>query len=101
MVLFQFTDHSSSKTLEEIGDPSEKTVIDTTKLLDVDENFEHHHNIHFMKTGSTSESLQSSLPNAKVVEESSTMPALLLDKQSGGQMTLPVYFVARHHADAK
>lgn len=89
-------------TLAEVGDLAGKIVIDTMNPLDVTEEFEHYHDLEFMRSNSTSEALQKRLPKARVVKAFSTMPSIVLDANEwSGNPVKPAVFVAGDDDRAK
>jgi predicted dinucleotide-binding enzyme len=89
-------------TLAEVGELEDKIVIDTMNPLKVTPEFEHYHDLEFMKSNSTSEELQKRLPKARVVKAFSTMPSNLLDaSQWAKNPVLPPVFIAGDDPEAK
>lgn len=60
---------------------SGKIVIDTINPLNVDANFNHYHDLEYMRRTSTTEELQRIFPDAILFKAFNTMPAALLDGQ--------------------
>lgn len=56
-----------------------KIVIDTMNPLNVDANFNHYHDLEYMRRTSTTEELQKTFPEAILFKAFNTMPATLLD----------------------
>ncbi|MEM7580438.1 MAG: NADPH-dependent F420 reductase [Mastigocoleus sp.] len=85
-------------TLAEVGELEGKIVIDTMNPLKVTPEFEHYHDLEFMKSNSTSEEL----PKARVVKAFSTMPSDLLDaNQWAKNPVAPAIFIAGDDPEAK
>ena len=60
---------------------SGKIVIDTMNPLNVDGNFNHHHDLKYMERTSITEELQRAFPEAIIFKAFNSMPATLLDVQ--------------------
>ncbi len=90
-------------TLAEVGDTlAGKVVIDTMNPLNVNERFEHTHDLAFMARSSTSEELQRRCPGARVIKAFSTLPAGVLDAAAwAANPVKPPIFVAGDDAAAK
>ncbi|RFU81404.1 hypothetical protein TARUN_810 [Trichoderma arundinaceum] len=71
-----------------------KIVIDTMNPLNVDENFNHYHDMEYMQRTSTAEEVQRAFPEAIVFKAFNTLPAVLLDasKWASGHVP-PVIFI--------
>jgi predicted dinucleotide-binding enzyme len=66
--------------VNEVGDALDgKVVIETMNPLGVTADFEHFHDLDFMRDSSTTEDLQRRLPNARIVKAFSTMAAPALE----------------------
>jgi len=64
----------------EVGDALDgKTVIETMNPLGVTADFQHYHDLQFMRDNSTSEDLQSRLPNAHIVKSFNLLASPLLE----------------------
>ena len=101
-VLFSVYWLNLDKVLAEVGALEGKIVIDTMNPLKVSEQFEHYHDLEFMKSSSTSEELQKRLPKAHVVKAFSTMPSAVLDStQWSNNPVKPAIFVAGDDRSAK
>ena len=101
-VLFSVYWLNLDQVLVEVGDLEGKIVIDTMNPLKVSEQFEHYHDLEFMKFSSTSEELQKRLPKARVVKAFSTMPYLALDSSRWtNSPAKPAIFVASDDPSAK
>jgi len=102
VVLFSVYWPRFEETLAEVGDLDGKIVIDTMNALNVNEQFEHYHDLEFMKSNSTTEELQRRLPKARVVKAFSTMPFPLLENRAWENIeTKPPIFLAGNDAEAK
>lgn len=73
---------------------SGKIIIDTMNPLNVDENFNHYHDMEYMHRTSITEEIQKVFPEAIVFKAFNTIPATLLDvsKWTSGRVP-PVLFV--------
>lgn len=73
---------------------SGKIIVDTMNPLNVDENFNHYHDIEYMQRTSIAEEVQKAFPEAIVFKAFNTIPAALLDasKWTSGRVP-PVIFV--------
>lgn len=89
-------------TLAEVGELEGKIVIDTMNPLNVTQEFEHYHDLEFMKSNSTSEELQRRLPSSRVVKAFSTMPSDLLNiSQWANNSVAPAIFIAGDDLEAR
>ena len=89
-------------TLAEVGELDGKIVIDTMNPLKVTPEFEHYHDLEFMKSNSTSEELQKRLPSSRVVKAFSTMSADLLNATRWGKNPVtPAVLIAGDDPTAK
>jgi hypothetical protein len=102
VVLFSVYWPNLNSVLDEVGDLEDKIVIDTMNPLNVNDRFEHYHDLEFMKSSSTSEVFQRRLPKARIVKAFSTLPAAMLDAtQWSGNPVLPAIFIAGNDPSAK
>jgi 8-hydroxy-5-deazaflavin:NADPH oxidoreductase len=102
VVLFSVYWPNFNATLDEVGDLAGKIVIDTMNPLNVNDRFEHYHDLEFMQSSSTSEALQQRLPKARVVKAFSTLPAEALDAtQWSKNPVTPAIFIAGNDPAAK
>jgi 8-hydroxy-5-deazaflavin:NADPH oxidoreductase len=102
VVLFSVYWPHFNTTLDEVGDLAGKIVIDTMNPLNVNDRFEHYHDLEFMQSSSTSEALQQRLPKARIVKAFSTLPAEVLDvTQWSKNPVTPAIFIAGDDPAAK
>ena len=102
VVLFSVYWPNLDKVLAEVGDLAGKIVIDTMNPVNVNEQFDHYHDLEFMQSSSTSEELQKRLPNARVVKAFSTFPAPVLDaSQWSNNPVKPHILIASDDSSAK
>ncbi|HCF30605.1 MAG TPA: NADP oxidoreductase [Cyanobacteria bacterium UBA11049] len=102
VVLFSVYWPRLDATLTEVGDLAGKIVIDTMNPLNVNDRFEHYHDLEFMQSSSTSEELQKRLPDARIVKAFSTLPAQMLNAdQWSHNLVTPTVFVAGDDPSAK
>ena len=80
IVLFSVYWPRMAAIVEAVGDALDgKTVIETMNPLGVTADFQHFHDLEFMRQGSTAEELQRRLPKAHVVKAFSTLAAPVLE----------------------
>jgi len=102
VVLFSVYWPHLNLALEEVGDLAGKIVIDTMNPLNVNDRFEHYHDLELMQSSSTSEVLQERLPKARIVKAFSTLPAAMLDVTQWSQNPVtPAIFIAGDDLSAK
>lgn len=102
VVLFSVYWSSFEAVLEEVGDLAGKIVIDTMNPLNVNDQYEHYHDLEFMQSSSTSEALQKRYPKARVIKAFSTMPSEVLDASEWSNNPVkPPVFMAGDDASAK
>jgi 8-hydroxy-5-deazaflavin:NADPH oxidoreductase len=88
--------------LAEVGDLAGKIVIDTMNPLNVNDRFEHYHDLEFMQSSSTSELLQQRLPKARVIKAFSTLPSPVLEAGQWSKNPIkPAIFIAGDDRSAK
>lgn len=96
VVLFSVYWPRFEETARELAESLEgKLVIDTMNPLNVNEAFEHYHDLAFMQSSSTTEALQAAIPTARVAKAFSTMPAPLLSPEAwrGQPVKVPIFVV--------
>lgn len=81
---------------------SGKILIDTMNPLNVDADFNHYHDLEYMKRTSTTEEIQRAFPEATLFKAFNTMPATLLDAQkwTSGRVP-PIIFIGGNESSIK
>lgn len=102
VVLFSVYWPRTDAIVSEVGSALDgKVVIETMNPLGVTPEFEHFHDLAFMRDSSTAEYLQERLPNARVVKAFNLLPAPVLEAAAwSSSKTKPSGFYVTDDADA-
>lgn len=101
VVLFSVYWPRLDAVLGAVGPLAGKVVIDTMNPLQVNDDFEHSHDLTFMARSSTTDELQRRLPDAFVVKAFNTMASGLLDSNQWDTQQRPPIFIAGDDTSAK